>query len=340
MRIGRTLRGDERRACPPGIDRRLDPKLRVCNICGYGTLAAAPRTACRAPRGLRVLRPRTRSPGRSGPIPTSLTIGFQRAVVVEELDPNLIAAVDQTNAVRYRPRTRYDRTLRYFAMVAFGDFAVDVEGRRRPREGALQGGRDRAARRQRLRRERPAVAALDPDDRRGTRSSTPTRSTARASCPSRRRTATGRSARSPPSCRRSSPRTSRARARLSVSTSRHGVRRLAGSEAAQSMMDHLLNAEVMLPPVPRWLRPVTWTVNKALRYATIATMPQWMRKMAGLRQPRDRRRADHAGDEGELPPRCAEPADPTARSVAAVAVDGPDRRADPAAASRRATRRR
>src|SRR5258708_35658087 len=53
--------------------------------------------------------------------PTSLTIGFQRSVVVEELDPALIAAVDQTQAVRYRPRTRYDRTLRYFSTVAFGD---------------------------------------------------------------------------------------------------------------------------------------------------------------------------------------------------------------------------
>src|SRR5215210_7592621 len=53
--------------------------------------------------------------------PTSVTVGFQRSVVVEELDPALIAAVDATNAVRYRPRTRYDRTLRYFATVALGD---------------------------------------------------------------------------------------------------------------------------------------------------------------------------------------------------------------------------
>src|SRR5438477_10745904 len=52
--------------------------------------------------------------------PTSLTIGFQRSVVIEELDPYLIAAVDATDAVRTRPRQRYDRTLRYFATVAFG----------------------------------------------------------------------------------------------------------------------------------------------------------------------------------------------------------------------------
>jgi hypothetical protein len=79
-----------------------------------------------------------------------------------------------------------------------------------------------------------------------------------------------------------------------VPRSREGIReyfeymrpRLAGSEAAQSMMDHLLNAEVMLPEMPRVLRPGTWVVNKALRYATIATMPQWMRKMGGSRQSR------------------------------------------------------
>ena len=53
--------------------------------------------------------------------PTSLTVGFQRAVVIEELDPALIAAVDKSGGVRSRPRTRYDRTLCYFARVAFGD---------------------------------------------------------------------------------------------------------------------------------------------------------------------------------------------------------------------------
>ncbi len=48
---------------------------------------------------------------------TSVTVGFQRSVVVEELDPALIAAVDKTQGIYARPRTRYDRTLRYFALV-------------------------------------------------------------------------------------------------------------------------------------------------------------------------------------------------------------------------------
>src|SRR5215212_8354784 len=53
--------------------------------------------------------------------PTSATVGFQRSVVVEELDPFLVAAVEATNKVRDKPRQRYDRTLEYFATVAFGD---------------------------------------------------------------------------------------------------------------------------------------------------------------------------------------------------------------------------
>ena len=47
--------------------------------------------------------------------PTSLTVGFQRAVVIEELDPALVASVDATRAIWDRPRSRYDRTIRYFA---------------------------------------------------------------------------------------------------------------------------------------------------------------------------------------------------------------------------------
>ena len=50
---------------------------------------------------------------------TTPVIGLQRAVVVEELDPALIASVDKTQDIFNRPRTRYDRTLRYFSMVAF-----------------------------------------------------------------------------------------------------------------------------------------------------------------------------------------------------------------------------
>lgn len=53
--------------------------------------------------------------------PTSPLIGFQRAVVIEELDPKLLAAVHDTGANYSRPITRYARTIRYFTAVAFAD---------------------------------------------------------------------------------------------------------------------------------------------------------------------------------------------------------------------------
>ncbi|MEU8690389.1 DegT/DnrJ/EryC1/StrS family aminotransferase [Streptomyces sp. NPDC048665] len=51
--------------------------------------------------------------------PMAPTVGFQRAVVVEELDPPLVAAVHAAQGIYRRPCTRCDRTLRYFATVAF-----------------------------------------------------------------------------------------------------------------------------------------------------------------------------------------------------------------------------
>lgn len=53
--------------------------------------------------------------------PAAPVIGLQRAVVIEELDPKLLAAVQKTGANYDRPATRYARTIRYFAAVAFAD---------------------------------------------------------------------------------------------------------------------------------------------------------------------------------------------------------------------------
>ena len=52
--------------------------------------------------------------------PTSYILGFARSVTIEHLDPNLAAAVVQSGGVKYRPHTRYGRTLRYFGLVSFG----------------------------------------------------------------------------------------------------------------------------------------------------------------------------------------------------------------------------
>lgn len=59
--------------------------------------------------------------------PTSPLMGFQRSVTIEQLDPNLVAAVEDSGGVRARTHTRYDRTMRYFSMVAFGATAPTVK---------------------------------------------------------------------------------------------------------------------------------------------------------------------------------------------------------------------
>ncbi len=217
--------------------------------------------------------------------PTSLTVGFQRAVVVEELDPALIAAVDQSEAVRYRPRTRYDRTLRYFALVAFGDSASTIRAADvlvkihakgvgiEPLSGNRYDANDphsqlwihlTAWHSILYAYERYGPGRLSIDEERRYWEECAVAAELQTCDPA------------------------------DVPRTREGIRdyfeamrpKLAGSEAAQAMMAHLLDAEVMLPPTPGLLRPLTWAVSRALRAATIATMPRWMRKMGGLRQSR------------------------------------------------------
>lgn len=217
--------------------------------------------------------------------PTSLTVGFQRSVVIEELDPALVASVDQTRAIFDRPRTRYDRTLRYFATVAFGDSrsaskAADV----------LVKVHSMAIGNEPLSGKR--YDANDPDsqlwihltawhsilyayEKYGPGKLTPaeeTRYWEECAVAAELQTC------SPDDV----PRT------------RDGVRAyfthmrplLAGSEVAQQTMAHLIDARIMLPPVRNGLRPINWFVARALRAGTIATMPRWMRRMGGLRQSR------------------------------------------------------
>lgn len=53
--------------------------------------------------------------------PASALQGFARAVTVEHLDPDLVAAVDESGQVIQRTPLRYDRTMEYFAAVLFAD---------------------------------------------------------------------------------------------------------------------------------------------------------------------------------------------------------------------------
>lgn len=217
--------------------------------------------------------------------PTSLTVGFQRSVVIEELDPALVAAVDQTNAVRDRPRTRYDRTLRYFSLVAFGDSdsairAADVLVKVHAKAVGTE------------------PLSGNPYDANDPHSQLWIHLTAWHSILyAYERYGPGRlpadeEARYWEECALAAELQTCDAA--DVPRSREGIRayfeemrpKLAGSEAAQSMMAHLLDARVTLPPSPRVLAPVQWLTTRVLRAGTIATMPHWMRRMGGVRQPR------------------------------------------------------
>jgi uncharacterized protein (DUF2236 family) len=216
---------------------------------------------------------------------TSVTVGFQRAVVIEELDPALVAAVDTTQAIVQRPRTRYDRTLRYFAMVAFGDtrstsqaadILVKVHSKAigtEPLSGLPYDANDPHS--QLWIHLTAWHSILYAYERYGPGRLTGAEENAYwAECAVAAELQTCDPA--------------------DVPRTREGIRayfammrpRLAGSEAAQRTMAHLLNADVMMPPMPRPLRPGAWLVSRVLRAGTIATMPSWMRTMGGLRQPR------------------------------------------------------
>ncbi|HEV3362901.1 MAG TPA: oxygenase MpaB family protein [Acidimicrobiia bacterium] len=217
--------------------------------------------------------------------PTSLTVGFQRAVVIEELDPALVASVEATRAIWDRPRSRYDRTIRYFALVAFGDSRSATEASdvlvkvhakgvgTEPYSGEHYDANDPRSQLWILLTAWHSV--LYAYERFG-----PGKLTAEEEeqywneCAIAAELQTCDPA--------------------DVPRSRQGVRRyfeemrpsLSGSELARRTMAHLLTASVLLPPVPLVVRPAAWAVSGALRSATIATMPRWMREMAALRQSR------------------------------------------------------
>lgn len=215
--------------------------------------------------------------------PTSLTVGFQRSVVVEELDPALVASVDATHAIWDRPRTRYDRTLRYFALVAFGDTrtataaadvlvkvhskAVGIE----PRSGEVYDANDpmsqlwihlTAWHSILYAYERYGPGPLSAEDE--------VRYWAECAIAAESQT-----------CDPADVPRSREEVRAYFEAMRP---KLVASDVARATMRHLLNADVMLPPMPWIFWPVRKTAAFALRKATLATMPRWMREQAGLRQ--------------------------------------------------------
>jgi uncharacterized protein (DUF2236 family) len=216
---------------------------------------------------------------------TTPLIGIQRATVVEELDPNLLAAVHATGANYSRLPTRYARTVHYFASVAFADsrtitkmadVLVKVHSKAIGIE-PVSGNR---------------YDANDPDSQlwilitgwhsvlKAYEMYGPGKLTEQeelqywAECAIAAELQT---------CDPASVPRSRDEVRAYFEEWRP---RIAASEAAQQMMLHLLNgvsAVVQAKGLPRLARPLA---NWSLRKGTIATMPRYQRRLAGIRQSR------------------------------------------------------
>ncbi|MBU2696039.1 oxygenase MpaB family protein [Nocardioides sp. WV_118_6] len=218
--------------------------------------------------------------------PTSYILGFARAVTIEHFDPNLAAAVVQSGGVKYRPSTRYGRTLRYFGMVAFAateptakaaDVLVKVHSKAIGHDPVTGGEYDANQPSSQLWIHVTAWhSILYCYERFGGGRLTPEEELQFWA-----------------ECRRAAelqtidPDT--------VPRNRDEVRqyfadwrsRIAASEAAQDMINFILPLKVALPPdLPGWQKagfaPVMWLMRKAI----ISTYPKHMRDMAGLRQGR------------------------------------------------------
>lgn len=216
--------------------------------------------------------------------PTSIVLGFLRAVVVEELDPYLVASVAESGQVKARPRLRYDRTIQYFATVAFGDAAsvlsssdilMKIHARAVGTE-PLSGG---------------TYDANDPDSQLWIHLTAWHSLLYTYEVFGPGRLPAEEEARYWEECAIAAEFQTVDPA--AVPRTRDGVRRyfedyreqLVGSPVARDMMEFLLRAQTDVLPaaVPRPLRAV---VTAVVRRGVVATMPRWMREMGGMPQSR------------------------------------------------------
>ena len=215
--------------------------------------------------------------------PTTPLVGIQRATVIEELDPNLIAAVHDTGDNYSRLDTRYARTVQYFASIAFADaqtvlkladVLVKIHSKAIVHE-PVGGGR---------------YDANDPDSQlwilitgwhsvlKAYEMFGPGKLTDEEE---RQYWAECAIAAEFQTCDPADVPRSREEVRAYFEEWRP---KLAASEAAQQMMDHLLDGVNAVAPRQGALRLIRPVANWTLRHATLATMPRHMRSMAGLRQ--------------------------------------------------------
>lgn len=216
--------------------------------------------------------------------PSSLLCGFQRAVTIEQLDPHLNAAVEASEGVRSRPRTRYERTVRYFALAAFGDTKTTTKA-----ADVLVKVHSKAIGTDPVTGE--AYDANDPDSQLWIHMTAwhsilycyekmgPGR------LPEEEETQYWIECARAAELQTIDP--------ASVPRSREEVRayfaswrpKLVASETARSMTKFILHTEILFPEGPTWAKPILIIVARAAALGTVSTYPQHMREMLGLRQP-------------------------------------------------------
>jgi uncharacterized protein (DUF2236 family) len=215
--------------------------------------------------------------------PTSLALGFLRAVVVEELDPFLLASVAQSGQVQARPRLRYDRTMQYFATVKFGDTASVLAA-----ADTLMKIHSRAVGTDPV-TGRP-FDANDPDSQLWIHLTAWHSILYTYEVFGPGKLAAHEEEQYWEECARAAEFQTIDPA--DVPRTREGIRayfeayrpRLIASEVAQGMMDFLLDADAIVLP-PELPAPLRRLFTAATRRAVIATLPHWMRRLGGTPQP-------------------------------------------------------
>jgi uncharacterized protein (DUF2236 family) len=216
----------------------------------------------------------------------SVTVGFQRTVVVEMFEPFLLASVDHTEAVMNRPAVRYDRTLQYVSTIAFHDS-----------ESAVKSADTLMRIHSRIRGREPLSGqdydANHPDSQLWIHLTQwhsvlyvyekfgPGRL---SEAEDRQYWAECREAARFQSINLDDVPRNRAEMRAYYERMRP---HLCATETTQKTVAHLLGAsKFLLEKAPWYLRPMAPLVNEAFRRGTIATLPRWLRELGGIRQSR------------------------------------------------------
>lgn len=216
----------------------------------------------------------------------SVTVGFQRTVVVEMFEPFLLASVDHTEAVMNRPAVRYDRTLQYVSTIAFHDSESAVKSA------------DTLMRIHSMIRGKEPLSGLDYDanhpdsqlwihltqwhsvlyvyEKMG-----PGRLSEEED---RQYWAECREAAKFQSINLDDVPRNRAEMRAYYARMRP---HLCATETTQKTVDHLLDAsKFLLANGPWFMKPFRPLIAAAFRRATIATLPRYLRELGGIRQSR------------------------------------------------------